>query len=1034
MLLGVIRGCWALWLVLASTLAAAAAHGLPEPRFESVGVGSIPRGVVATMAQDRAGFLWIATGDGLVRYDGYRFRPQGREAAAPAERNLGWVRALLAARDGSLWIGTETDGLGHYDPHSDRVSLRRSDGLASDGRPKPPALPTIRALAEDRDGAIWVGSMGGGLQRYEPASARFQQFSPGDAPGSLPDDRVLALLVDRQGTLWVGSWTGLSRKRAGSSVFEPVPFAAAPRGRQVQALLEAEDGRIWAGTQQGGLVVVDPADGQARPLDSAALGAVSSFVQAPGGPVWVGRAAGLSLYDAQSGRLLQTLRHDPGKPSGLRGVEVTGLLLDHAGWIWVSGYGLGLQRHNPGNRSMWVRGADNQPGSPLADADVRSLLQLREGGVLAASHVGPVALLDEQLRVRRAVESGLGRVSAMAQAGDGSVWMAGDGQLSQLDRKLRPLRLLAHGGGPARRLLAGMDGSLWLSADDGLYRLAPGAAALQRVGLADGQPLAGEVHALAEAPDGALWVGAAHGLFRLPAGGERLQPVQAAPGHELGNPVVIGLLFDRQQRLWLDTAVAGLHRLQDWDGRQARFERVSVRHGMLGRPFGANLLEDERGRIWTHMHVYDPQQDRLDELTAADGASLGTGWFFSYAKANDGRLLFGGSRGVLVVQPEAFKASTFAPPLVVSELRVNGQPQQAGAVLAGLQIQPGQRSFSLEFAALDYADPGRLRYAYQLQGFDPDWIQTGAEMRVASYSNLNPGDYLLRVRATNRSGVWSAPERAIPVQVLPAWWQGLAFRFVLLLLAAALLWGLLHWRTRQLRLRQLKLEHKVLERTNALASLARELEQSSFNDPLTGLRNRRFLTQHIEADVARAQQGGADLIFFLVDIDHFKQVNDQHGHAAGDAVLRQMRERLQQVFREADYIVRWGGEEFLIVARGSARAHAAELAERAWAAVSERPFRLDDGSPLHKSCSVGFACFPLAPELADALDWTATLKVADAALYAVKRGGRNSWLGAVRASAASAEALRSQAQQPLQDWMASGGLQLASAAAPGGKI
>lgn len=82
-----------------------------EPRFESVGVGIIPRYVVPTVAQDRAGFLWIATGDGLVRFDGYRFRPQERKTADPAARNLGWIRTLLAGRDGRLWIGTESDGL-----------------------------------------------------------------------------------------------------------------------------------------------------------------------------------------------------------------------------------------------------------------------------------------------------------------------------------------------------------------------------------------------------------------------------------------------------------------------------------------------------------------------------------------------------------------------------------------------------------------------------------------------------------------------------------------------------------------------------------------------------------------------------------------------------------------------------------------------------------------------------------------------------------------------------------------------------------
>jgi diguanylate cyclase (GGDEF)-like protein len=172
---------------------------------------------------------------------------------------------------------------------------------------------------------------------------------------------------------------------------------------------------------------------------------------------------------------------------------------------------------------------------------------------------------------------------------------------------------------------------------------------------------------------------------------------------------------------------------------------------------------------------------------------------------------------------------------------------------------------------------------------------------------------------------------------------------------------------------------------------------------------------------------GADIVFFLLDIDHFKQVNDQYGHAAGDAVLVQMRQRLQEAFRQADYLVRWGGEEFLIVARATSRAQAPELAERVRAAVANTPFVLGDGTRLHKTCSVGFAAFPLATAWPTALEWPAVVDVADQALYAVKHNGRNGWLGAVEATAESADALREAAKQPLAQWVASGAIQLVGA-------
>jgi len=1039
---------------------------LSEPRFTSVGVGIIPRYVVPTIAQDRAGFLWIATGDGLVRFDGYRFRPQERDSPDPAARNLGWIRALLAGRDGRLWIGTESDGLAVYDPESETVTA-----CSGEHPDRGLVLPTIRALAEDAGGGIWVGSEGGGLQRFDPGSGHFARYRHSGQPGDLPDNRVQALLVDRQGTLWVGTWAGLSRRRPGSDRFEPIfsaPGAGGKNlaGRIVQTLFEASDGRIWAGTQQGDLAIVDPATSEGllvdeRPGSSTSPDGVSSLVEAPGGLMWAGLSSGIEIRDLRDGRLRQRLQHDPRKPAGLAGNEVTSLTLDHAGLIWVGGFGVGLQRHDPSNRSIWLRGADAQPDTPFSAPDVRSLLHLDNGEVWAATHQGGIAVMDGQLRVTGTVQPhGAGqeqtaarapgqplpavRVEAMAQAGDGTIWLGADSELHQFSRSRRQLRTLPHAGGATRRLLASSDGSLWVATQDGVFRLLPGTAAVARLSQPGGQPLHADINALAEAADGSVWIGSGKGLFRVTAGGSELQPVAEQPGAGLGNPSVIGLLFDRQQTLWVDTAVTGLHRLRHWDGRWASFERISERHGVVNRPFGGNLLQDGRGRIWTQMYVYDPATDRLDELTAADGADLGTGWFLSRATTRDGRFLFGGSKGILVVTPARFDASSYEPPLLISELSINGQRQPAGRIRDGLRLTPEQRSFSLSFAALDYSDPGRLRYAYQLQGFDAGWTHTTADARIASYSNLDPGDYVLRIRGSNRSGTWSPHELAIPVHVQPAWWQGTGFRLALAALAVLMIYALVQLRTRHLRSRQVELERTVRERTADLERMALDLQresaalaESSLTDPLTGLRNRRFLTQHIETDLALAVRAyeshlnygarlreDAGLVFFLLDLDHFKQVNDHYGHAAGDAVLKQMSSRLGTVFRDSDYLVRWGGEEFLVVARATPPAHAAELAERARAAIADQPFELDDGSLLARPCSIGFCCFPLSAQHADALDWSAMVNIADAALYAVKSAGRNGWLGALGAREQSAAALLARSRRPLAEWVQSGEIDL----------
>jgi len=840
---------------------------LVEPRFQQVGAGLIPRDVVPTLAQDRDGFLWIATGDGLVRYDGHRFRPQERDSPDPARRNLGWIRALQPARDGRLWIGTEADGLAVYDPRRDRV-----DSLPDPATGPGPA-PAIIALAEDRDGGVWIGAVGAGLQHVDPATGRYTHYRSTGQPGALPDDRVQALFVDRAGTLWVGSRQGLSRRVHGSTAFEALPptstAAVQLAGQTVQALYQAADDRLWVGTRQGSLVVVDPATlvalgvrspGAEAPVRS---GGITSLTETRDGALWVGHGMGIDLFDARTGTLLCKVRHNRRRNLGLAGYEVTQLLRDQAGAIWVGGFGLGLQRHDPDQDAIRVRASDLQAGDPDGEADIRSLLRLDSGEIWAATHNGGVTVMDAQLRVvDRLLPLATGgqplAVNNMLQASDGSVWLSGDGQLLQLDRKRRTRRLLQHAGGRTRSLFQSTDGSLWVGTRDGLYRLPPGAPALRRVTLADGSSLDGDFSDTVQTPDATLWVGSSKGLFRIAPGRDQLQAVESDDrGAGLGNPSVIGLLVDSHQTLWVDTGITGLHRLTAWDGRHARFNRVSMRHGIVNRPFGANLLEDAQGRIWSHMSVYDPAGDRLHELTAADGVSFGTGWFGSRARLPDGRLLFGGSRGVLVVQPERFRLGGSASPLRVTELRVNGERQPAVELAKGLTLTREQRSVGIEFAALEYTDPARHRYAYRLEGFDPGWIDTGAELRVASYSNLDPGDYTLRVRATDRSGVWSKDELSVPLRVLPAWWQQGGAKWLAAALLALLFYALLEWRTGRLRRQRMVLEQAVAARTSELEAARAELEDRV-----------QARTRELAAATAAAEAANEAKTVFLHNVSH----------------------------------------------------------------------------------------------------------------------------------------------------------------------
>ena len=791
-----VRGLLAVALLLCVSLARAGATvgvGPLEVQFRSV---AVPQNTVPAIAQDRAGFIWVATNKGLTRYDGYRLRPIELVGDTTAQRSLGWVRAMAPGSDGRMWIGTEFQGLVVYDPEQDHVE---SFGSAQGGTGP---HPSIRALAEGRNGDIWVGTLGHGLYRYDPRSRRFEAHQLRWRDGV--ENRVLSLSVSRDGTVWAGHWRGLSRFANGA--WESLSLPDLADGNPVQALAEDRSGRMWLGTQDGHLGVVE----QGRVRWVQALGMpVNAIAEGADGRLWVGGKVGLFWVNPASGAVEAVLRQDPRRSTGLGGNDISGLLRDQSGAMWVSGYGLGVQRHLS-HPALAVRGPDADPASPLAEADVRAVLTLKNGEVLAATQTGNLVRLDGRAgrdlatlgvwpRERRTV------VEIMAEAVDGSLWMAAAGRLEHRSADGRLLRDWPLDGARTQQLLLRSDGSVWLGMQEGLYRLASATSpALQRVHPQGGQLLHGGIYVVRQAPDGRLWVGGQQGLYREQAAGTgSLEMVPQSPAEALASPIVMDLLWARDGVLWVDTPVSGLHRLKGWDAQgRARFERISERHGAEG-VFGGNLHEDSQGRIWSQLYVYDPAADRLDSFGSAEGANFGSFWFFASTELPGGGLLFGGSRGLLRVLPDGWRAQPSNPPLVLSGLRVNGQPHSLPRTLAeGLRMLPGKRSLSVEFAALDYADPARLRYEYRLKGLDTDWTRVDASGRNPSFGPLRPGDYTLQVRATAHQSLWGTQQLRLPITVEPAWWETLPALVggVLALLGA--IWAWMRWRTRLLRRRE----------------------------------------------------------------------------------------------------------------------------------------------------------------------------------------------------------------------------------------
>jgi diguanylate cyclase (GGDEF)-like protein len=321
-----------------------------------------------------------------------------------------------------------------------------------------------------------------------------------------------------------------------------------------------------------------------------------------------------------------------------------------------------------------------------------------------------------------------------------------------------------------------------------------------------------------------------------------------------------------------------------------------------------------------------------------------------------------------------------------------------------LRFPPELNTLEVEFTVPGLSKKSQPEYEIRLRDLEKDWHST--RLSQSRYPALAPGSYVFEVRSRVGSGPWSLPT-SLAFEITRPSWRALPAGAMWVLLIASAALAIFYWGVHKYRKRALELENLLSARTIELAMANADLERLSVTDPLTSLKNRRFVEFSITEDLARVRRSiqeaqndlkglkkdGANISFLLIDIDYFKRVNDRYGHPAGDEVLQQMSRIFSSAIRESDTAVRWGGEEFLIIARSSQANDPAVLAQRICGQVQSAGFVVNEEQTIRLTCSIGFASWPFFRCEPDALGWREVLALADRCLYLVKNSGRNSWIG-----------------------------------------
>ncbi len=722
----------------------------------------LSQGSVVSILQDSSGFMWFGTQDGLNRFDGYTFTIFRHSPADPKSLSDNFITTIAEDSNRTLWVGTldNPDVLNRFDRATETFSQVPKDSVDL----RFAHVGSVFSTYEDPSGVRWSGSVGGGVTRLNRRSGKSTVFKndPKNA-NSLAADKVYSVYGDRKGTIWIGTREGLDRFDPNAESFvhykydEKNPNSLSDNW--VWPILEDRKGMLWFGAFGGGLNRFDPATEtftrfRHNESNSKSLGddRLFSLYQDRSGIIWVGTVNGISYFNTEMTAFIHHYS-DRKNPEGLINNHVFPMYVDRGGAVWIGTEG-GLDRWDrKSGKFNHYRNDPSNPGS-LSENLVQCIFEDKSGTLWFGTQskgldrfdrasgtfthfrhdpVNPKSLSDN-------------RIYAMLEDRKGGMWIGTyGGGLNRFDRQAGVFTRYIHDDS--------ISGSLG----------APG------------------VWSLYEDREGALWVGTYNGgLDRFDKNTETFTHFRSDPAdpQTLSHETVLCIHEDRRGNLWVGT-MSGLNKL---DRASGTFQRFFEKDG-LPNSYINGILEDNQGNLWIStvkgISRFDPQRNvfrNFDQSDGLQGNEFNTGAFAKDQRT--GEMFFGGMNGFNQFDPERVMNNPYVPPVAFTAfIRYNTDDEEGKPIIEkGIDVKPAitlsykDNVTSFEFAALSYYNSFKNLYAYKLEGYNDTWIQLGTE-RKATFTNLDAGDYILRVKGSNNDGVWNEGGSSLALTVTPPWWK-----------------------------------------------------------------------------------------------------------------------------------------------------------------------------------------------------------------------------------------------------------------------
>ena len=811
--------------------------------------------IVNAILKDRFGYMWFATDDGLNKFDGVNFTVYRHNSADKSSIGANTIFALHEDSSGNLWVGTNAT-LSLYDRKRDAFINYDFAGKT-----------IVRSLCTDHLGNLWVGSFNG-LYMLDPRTRRIRSYmsDPGN-PGQLASAKILAIFEDSYKRLWVGTAFGLhlflknnSFQRFQHSGTDTLSIA----DNVVKTIAEDRSGNVWFGTSDGGLSMLQ-ADSKSfinyrhSNFTGNTLSSNRIYAIAPetNDRLLIGTEDGLDILNPQTGKVLKVVS-DGRNRYGLSGKSIRSIFIDNNGVYWVGTFRGGVNKYDKNLAFFNLRQSNPFDPSGLSNAIVTSFVEDDNGDVYIGTDGGGVNLyhrktgLFDHIKLTGGTEGKTLAVLTMERRGN-ELWVGTFLHgLYVLNMKNGAVKQYTQGNGPKDLssneifcIRKDREGNMWVGTngcginvydkESGVFRKFD---ANGTYGEAGTLPVKGYIRSIELDKSGNVWIGATGGglfEFNKSTGSFR---VFNRSNSNLPTDEVQTIYIDPGDTIWAGTHGGGLSRLDKLTNKFVSYaEPEGVANAVIYK-----ILEDTSGKLWVSTNKgissFDPKTAKFKNYSSDNGVQRSTYILGAGLKTSSGDLFFGGLDGFNYFNPARFNCNRNIPNIVLTDLKVSNAsviPATNAPIKEHISIAREIRldykqNFSIDFVALNYSAPGESRYSYMLEGFDKSWNQAG-NTRTAVFSNLDPGTYTFRVKATSDDGSWTTPPTSVKIFVRPPFYLTPYAYFFYVVVAAFLLWGLRYRGISKLKnkfaLEQERLQVKqMIEQKNREAAQQHAFEQA----------------------------------------------------------------------------------------------------------------------------------------------------------------------------------------------------------------